>query len=217
MKIKTTTILISLSLLSFSANATTEDENNNLLWMSLNNSFYDYLNNSNSELKSQGSSIGFSHQFTPQLLASISISKENAEDQWINEDIIFDEFFTRAETSSNSSGISVSWLAEEHTLTFSYSNLRNDEYATRFFPREKETKTINGKDKLVSFSYNNFATFNEWSLGWGLGIQYAKNDTSSRTIRTNDIITLTNSHLEQNNWSGYVDIDISYFESHYFE
>jgi len=209
MKINVTIILISLTLVPLNANASIDNETNNLFWAGVNNSSYDYLANKDSKLITNGKNFAYSYLFSEQWSASLSYSTENADGQWLENEILNDEVFNSAETSSVATGLSVNWQALDYSVTFSYADIKNDDFSRTFLPRK--TQTIRNKDKITSLSYYKFIGLDSWMLGIGGGIQYTKNDTNSLTQRTTEVITITSLQFEQNSWSGYIDFDISYF------
>jgi len=209
MKTSITIIMINLTLVSFNSYASNNDETNNLLWTGISNSSYDYLTDTESKLITKGINIGYSYLLSEQWSASLSYSNENAHGQWLENEIVNDEVFNSAETSSVATGLSVNWQAADYSLTFSYANVNNDDFSRMFLPRK--TQTLKSKETISSLSYYRFIGSDNWMVGIGGGVQYTKNNTNSLTLRTTDVITVTSLQFEQDSWSGYIDFDVSYF------
>ncbi|TQV84918.1 autotransporter outer membrane beta-barrel domain-containing protein [Aliikangiella coralliicola] len=183
---------------------------NSTLWIGYTLNRSDYFDDRNSEIKPDGLNLGISQLFADQWQIALSYGDFEGDGTWPT-DRNGSDVLERAETKSQAVGLSASWLTEDFNLSLSYSEIENNERSLSRGPLVLEL--VEGKDKVFSFSYDDYFDGELFTFGWSLGIQHSDSLNRTRQTSLNEPVTVASAQFDQTSWSSFVDLDIS----HWFE
>ncbi len=179
-----------------------------LFWLGYTQNSTDFFNNSSSQIKPAGVIFGLSTEISEDWAVTLSYGDINAN----TSDTVFENNQIRLEntgdTASTAAGISFNWLADDFSLTFSYSQIDNTENSTTRLPLVVEE--IVGDDQVFSASYDRFITFENWNFGWSLGTQFIQSSITTQAVIGANPPTRIDADFDSESISLFMDFDVSF-------
>lgn len=200
---------LTLAVLSFNSLVSSNCyANDALIWIGYNQTSSDFWGDNRTDFKPDGQSIGFSYLFNDTLDVGYSYGKIEGRQSWQIPGVDNPNILDEGESESESHSLSATWLFEEYSLSFSYSDIQSEERALIRFPIVGEITVTD--DKVFSLSYDDFYSLEQTTFGWSLGIQYADTDNSNLQVFLSDPIASIATRLNQTSYSLFSDLDVSY-------
>jgi len=179
-----------------------------MLWLGYNQNTTDFFGDGNSQIKPDGTTIGFSTELSDQWAVTISYADFNGnttETVFENALLTLDNF---GETSSTSKAVSFNWIGDDFSLTFTYSQFNNDDKSLTRLPLVLED--ISSDDKVYSASYDRLTELGSWEFGWSLGTQFAKSSVTSNAVVGENPPLRIAAEFNNESVSAFLDLDFSY-------
>jgi len=180
----------------------------NLLWVGYNQNKSDFFGDGLSNIKPSGTTIGWSTELSDNWVITLSYGDyegdvsttifENNQVRLINQ----------GNTSSNASSVSLNWLADDYALSFSYSQIDNEENSLTRLPLVVEQ--VFGDDQVLSFSYDSIVDLESWIFGWSVGTQISESSVSVHDVVGSDTPIIIDAQFDSENISAFIDLDFSF-------
>ena len=179
-----------------------------LIWLGYHQTSSDFWGDGRSDFKPDGQSIGISYLFSDTVDIAYSYGKIEGNESWQIEGIDNPNILDEGRSESESHTLSATWLLEEFSLSFSYSDIQSEERALIRFPVVGEITITD--DKVFSVSYGDFYSNDNTIFGWSLGIQYAYSENDNLQVFLIDPVTSVATQFNQTSYSFFTDFDIGY-------
>lgn len=181
----------------------------------------DFFGEGNHEFKPSGSGIGYGIDFTDDWSMGFTYQRSKGDGRWFSHRVVVREFYETGESESTATGLSLSWLANDHGFAFSYNQVDNTESSITYLPFLVESVAV--ADQVLSLGYigqwvDSEKTLedlfsenqNYWAVSWGIGLQNIDSDVDIvENLNTDQSIQL-NINLERQSLSLFAEAGISY-------
>ena len=182
-----------------------------LLWLGYAQNQSDYFGDGRSQLEPAGGSFGISYEISEQWQMSLSYAEFEGDGNWpvVGMGMDFSQVNNSARSESNLGALSFSWVQPDYSLSLAYSQAENSDRALLRFPLSVEG--VEGEDKVLSLSWDNFAEHKEILLNWSLGVQYSDSENRSLQVFFTDPATTAATAFDQTSWSSFLELSASHW------
>jgi len=179
-----------------------------LLWIGYNQNSSDFFGDGSSEINPDGILIGWSTEISENWALTLSYGDYKGDVSTT----IFENnqvsLVNQGNTSSNAVSVSLNWLADDYGLSFSYSQIDNEENSLTRLPLVEEQ--VIGDDQVLSFSYDSIVDLQSWIFGWSIGTQFSQSSVNVHDVVGADNPIIIDAQFESENISAFIDLDFSF-------
>jgi len=202
---KNTVLLVSFTLLLHTPMSFAGES---LLWIGYNQNSSDFFGGGSSEINPDGTLIGLSTEISENWALTLSYGDYKGDVSTT----IFENnqvsLVNQGNTSSNAASVSLNWFADDYGLSFSYSQIDNEENSLTRLPLVVEQ--VIGDDQVLSFSYDSIVDLQSWIFGWSIGTQFSQSSVTVHDVVGADNPIIIDAQFDSENISAFIDLDFSF-------